>query len=144
MAKSAADIYNRWLQMMQSPTTAQNYTAGVNAVQVNPAQAAMDAQDQYLAGVQQAVNDGRYKAGLQNVTLQGWKAAATGKGAQRLAQGAQAASGKAQAAYQKWAPIYANAAAAAAALPKGGKANAMARVSAVYDIMKQGAGKTIT
>jgi hypothetical protein len=44
--------------------------------------------------------------------------------------------------FQKYGQVYDNAAAAAAALPKGGKANAMARVSAVYDIMKQGFNKS--
>lgn len=136
------DAAAKWLAGMQSPTTRQNYINGVNSVQVNPAQKAAEAQDRYLAGVMDAVNSGRMKARLMATSLQDYKTKAAGKGADRLAAGAAAAAPKMAAHFQKWGPIYDQASAAAAALPKGGKSNAMARVAAVYDIMKQGAGKS--
>lgn len=132
----------KWLASMQSPTTTQNYVNGINGYQGNPMAAAAEAIPQYLAGVQDAVNSGRMQQKLLAVPVSSWKANATGIGAQRLAQGAQKASAKVQAHFQRWGPIYQQASQAANALPKGGKANAMARVSAVYDILKQAAGKS--
>ena len=142
MAVKQQDSAAKWLAMMQSPTTQQNYVNGIQAYQGNPMAAAADAEQRYLAGVQDAVNSGRMRDKLLSTPVSTWKTNATTKGAQRLAQGAQAASQKVVAHFQKWNPIYQQAAAAAAALPKGGLANAMARVQAVYTIMKQGAGKS--
>jgi hypothetical protein len=81
------------------------YTAGVNAVSVNPAQSAIAAVDRWVAGIQAAAANGSYVKGLQNVTLQSWKQAAVTKGAPALATGAQVGQAKVMAAATKWQPI---------------------------------------
>lgn len=135
------DAAAKWLASMQSPTTASNYVNGINGTTVNPMQLAAQAKDRYLAGVQAAVNDGRYESRLMATPLSAWKNGATGKGAQRLSSGAAAAAPKMQAHFQKWGPIYANISQTVQQMPKGGAANAMARVMMAYQMLKQGAGK---
>lgn len=128
---------------MQNAQTAQNYADGINGYTGNPMQAAADADDRYLASIQDAVQSGRRRQALLAVPVTTWKGNATGKGKQRLAEGARVAAPKVQAHFQKWTPIYQSIANQVASMPKGGKANSMARVAAAYDALKQAAGKTI-
>lgn len=68
------------------------YTAGINAVQSNPAEAAStpEALAKYQAATSAAgAPGGRMQQGLSKVTLQSWKAAASGVGATNLVTGAQ-------------------------------------------------------
>jgi hypothetical protein len=142
--KTAAQMASAYQAAMSNPQTAANYTQGVQSVTTSPTQTAADpaSLQRYVMGTQQAVASGRMAAALQAVTLQQWQTAATQKGAPRLASGAQAASAKVSAFFQKWAPIYAQASQAAKALPKGGMANALARVQAAIQVMMSAAGKT--
>jgi hypothetical protein len=145
MAKSAQDSAAKWLAAMQAPATSQAYAAGVAAVTVSPtAQAATPQAEQlYLQGVQDAVSSGRRAAALNSVTLQAWQAAASGKGAQRLSSGAQAAQGKVQAFFTKFAPVFQNIHQTVNAMPKGGMANSLARVQTAITLLKQAAGKPV-
>lgn len=123
---------------------AQKYTDGVNAVTESPtAKAATpEAQALYLRNIQESVSSGRRAAALQNVSLQQWKDAAVKKGANRLASGAQAALPKVQAFFQNWAPVFAQASQAAAAIPNDGSIEtALAKVRASITVMRQAAGK---
>lgn len=67
------------------------YEAGIDRVRENPMEKAAAMSGKYLAGVQEAVQTGRYQAALRAVPFDFWKTAARQKGAQRLAGGAQAA-----------------------------------------------------
>lgn len=64
------------------------YKAGVMAVQENPAQLAIQAKDRWLSGVQEAAQEGRFEAGLADVTKAGWQQACVEKGAANIAAGA--------------------------------------------------------
>ena len=130
-----------WASAMASPTTSAKYTAGVQAVTQSPGAAAAtpEALARYAQGCANSVNSGKRAASL-GYSLQSWQTAATQKGAPRLSTGAQMALPKFQAFAQKWAPIYNQASQAASALPKGGLANALARVSASIQVLMQAAG----
>jgi type IV secretory pathway TrbL component len=77
----------------------------VNAVQTNPAQAAIAAKDRWIANLNDAAANGRYEAGLSKVTLAGWKQAATDKGASNMAAGARNGAAKVQANEQVMGPV---------------------------------------
>lgn len=81
------------------------YTAGVQAVTVNPAQQAIAAKDRWIQGVNAAAANGKYEKGLSTVTLASWKQAATDKGAAALAAGARLGAIKVQQHEQTFGPI---------------------------------------
>lgn len=67
---------------------------GVERVTESPTEKAAQRSDKYLAGVQQAVADGRWQAGLRAVSLAEWKSKTLDKGLIRIATGIDAAKGK--------------------------------------------------
>lgn len=67
------------------------YSAGVQAVQTNPAQKAIAAKAKWEAGIQDAIANNRFVKGLQNVTLEGWKASVRDYGVNRYTGSAQKA-----------------------------------------------------
>jgi hypothetical protein len=142
--KGGANAAQNWLAAMQSPQTAANYKAGINAVTVNPMALAAQAAPLYLQNVTQAVNDGRYAQALNNASPAVWKANATGPGAQNLTTGAQKGYPKFQAFVAKFQPVWASIHQQVSTMPKGGLANALARVSATITALKQAAGKPTT
>lgn len=135
----------KWLAAMQSPATSKAYTDGINAVTQSPTMlaAAPDAEQRYLQNTAESVNSGRRAAALQAVTLQAWQQITTSKGAQRLSTGATAAGPKMQSFFAKWNPIFANVSQTVRAMPKGGMANALARVQTTIQMLKQAAGKPV-
>lgn len=143
MAKSAQQMADAWSAAMGSATTATNYKQGIANCTVNPMAmaATADAQQRYASGTADAVASGRMAAKLNAVPVQVWKDNATNVGAQRFTSGATKAKSKVQRHFQQWAPIYQQASDAAKSLPKGGMANAMARVQAAMSILMQAAGK---
>jgi len=60
---------------------------GVNAVTESPMEKAALKADAYLAGVQRAVQSGKYAANLRKVTLSDWKQAMLKKGIQNMQNG---------------------------------------------------------
>lgn len=67
---------------------------GIDRVTVNPCELAAAKQDKMLTNLTAAVNDGRWKAGLQRVSLEQWKDKAKNVGAGRIASGINAAKAK--------------------------------------------------
>lgn len=67
---------------------------GIDRVTVNPCELAAAKQEKMLANLTAAVNDGRWKAGLQRVSLEQWKDKAKNVGAGRIASGINAAKAK--------------------------------------------------
>lgn len=122
---------------------AQKYTEGINKVTESPmAKAATpEAMQRYVDGVQRSVSSGKRVQALQAAPLATWKQNATGEGASRLAGGARKGQAKYAAAAQKWAPILAQASAAAAAVqgPKS-LSTAMAKVQANLGVIMAAAG----
>lgn len=144
MPKTPQQMATNWRSAMQNPQTSQKYKDGINNFQGNPMALAAtpDAEARYLNGVQQSVASGKRTQKLQSVPVDRWKTNSVNVGSMQLSTGATKAMDKVSAHFQKWGPVYQQASAAAHALPKGGKANAMARVSAVLDVLYQAAGKT--
>lgn len=86
MAKtSPQDAVKKWSQNLSNARPA--IEAGVRAVTVAPTQSAANKVDKYQAGVQRAVESGKYQRGLQAVTLQQWQQAMINKGVSRLQNG---------------------------------------------------------
>lgn len=85
----------RWSQGMQGAST--KYKEGIDGVTESPMERAAANQQGYLNGVMEAVNSGKWAAGLRRTSLAQWKEAAKNVGASRLASGAMAAKPKMQA-----------------------------------------------
>jgi hypothetical protein len=104
-------------------------TAGVQAVQTSPMAKAAAQVNQYLQGVTNAVNSGKWVRGLNRRTLSDWQNSMTTKGIPRISTGAQAAIPKMQAFMTQWLPYEQ---AGVAALPARGDINAnIARATAM-------------
>lgn len=139
MAKSAQQATNNWKAGMQAPTTAQRYKDGINSYQGNPMQAAASQADYWA---QQVVNSKqRYIDKLNATPVDRWRTNATTMGATALTTGATKGASKYQDYANKFQGVWQQASQAAKSLPKGGKANALARISASMDVMMQAAGK---
>lgn len=121
----------------------ESYKAGINAVTENPMALAAAQADKAARNYQEAMSSGRWQQKMMSVSMDAWKQAAVNGGAQRLASGVAKGLAKMQRHLQEWAPTYEQAKQAARAIPNDGKAGAMARVAAVYDLMKQKANKPI-
>jgi hypothetical protein len=142
-AKTADEIHQAWINAMKSGQTAARYRAGIERFQGNPMQLAAAADNLYLSQVTDAVVSGRRAAALNAVPVTRWKNNAVTTGTQRLASGADKGAEKQRAAAVKWAPIYAQASAAAGAIPKDGTtATALQKVAAAIDVLRRAAGKT--
>lgn len=88
MAKNPNDIAEKWANRMGAAST--EVQKGVMAVTTAPTQLAAAKEQKYLAGVQRAVTEGKYKRGLERVSLSDWQQSMIQKGIPRMAQGAQA------------------------------------------------------
>lgn len=91
-------------QVRNLSNSVEDIRRGVNAVTDSPTEKAANAQDNYVAGIQRAVADGKWQRGLRRITLQQWKDAFLNKGLNRIAPGAQAAQGKVEAFYREFFP----------------------------------------
>jgi hypothetical protein len=68
--------------------------ANIAATTVNPMERAANAQDKYIAGIQRAVQSGKWQAGLRSGALESWKSATIEKGIPRYGQGLEQARAK--------------------------------------------------
>ena len=85
MAMSPSQIADKWARNTKAAT--QSMKDGVMAVTESPMEKAAARSDAMVAGVQRAVNEGRWQAGLRRVTTQQWKDRMISKGIPRVAQG---------------------------------------------------------
>ena len=82
----------KWARNTGASTEA--YKRGVDLVQESPMEKAANNTAAYIAGVQRAVDSGKFQASLRRVPLSVWKDKTKTVGAQRLAAGAAAAKPK--------------------------------------------------
>ena len=145
MAKSAEEILKRYQEAMASTQTKERYKRGIERVTESPmAKAATpEAMALYLERVKESVDSGRREQSLMNAPLSRYKDNAMTTGAERLQTGAKKSEAKHRAVLAKWAPVYAEASAAANALPKGDLDAGMARCRAAAATMKRAAGKAV-
>lgn len=80
------------------------YKNGVQSVQVNPAQSAIGAKDRWIQALNEAAAEGRYEAGLSNVTLSGWQQSCIEKGAPAIQAAARMGAIKVQRSEQEVGP----------------------------------------
>lgn len=87
MAKKydAAAVTAKQIRRAQGATT--DYVAGVEAVDVSPTAQAAKKKDKMRAGINAAIDSGKWEEGLASVSLEDWKAAAVKKGGDRYASG---------------------------------------------------------
>ena len=88
---NADQFYSLWKQRLDA--SVDRIRAGVQRMTENPCEKAADAQDKWVAGVQEAATTGRWAASLRTVTLDDWKAAMINKGVTRIPQGTTNAEG---------------------------------------------------
>lgn len=77
---------------------------GIDRVTENPCKLAAAKQDKMLANLTAAVNNGKWKAGLDRVTIEQWKDKAKNVGVNRIAAGIDAAKDKTTSFFDKLLP----------------------------------------
>ena len=92
---NAAQFAEKWARRLSGST--QDIIQGVERVSESPTDKAANAQDKMRARLLEAIDSGKWAAGLRRVTLADWKQAMTTRGIQRLAAGVDAAKPKVQA-----------------------------------------------
>lgn len=131
--KSADQVAQKWAQNLTN--SVQSIKNGVQAVTTSPMEAAAAQAQQYAQGVQQAINSGKWQAGLRRVSLGQWQQAVLSKGLSRIADGASQAKGKVQAVMQQLLPHIQ--AGVAALPPRGSKQQNQQRMLAFSEHMSQ-------
>lgn len=120
-------VAQKWAQNLGAAT--QHIQAGVQAVQTAPGQRAAAQKQVWLAQLQ--ANADKWARNVSAVTLGEWQQAMIDKGIARIGSGAQAAIPKMQNFLTAFLPHVEQGAAAVRQMPKGGMANAEARVLAM-------------
>jgi hypothetical protein len=117
MNQNAMEVARRWASRLGG--SMESIRSGVQAVTVAPTERAARQQDAYLAGIQRAVTDGKYAAGLRRVTLADWQNAMLNKGLSRIGSGATAAIPKVESFMQEFLPHVAAGQAKLESMPRG-------------------------
>ena len=84
-AQTAQDWLTAWGNGLNAKVA--NYTKGVNAVQIAPGAAAAAKAEKMRAGVNAAIDSGKWQRNVSAVSLGDWKSAASTKGAQNIPSG---------------------------------------------------------
>lgn len=93
MAKiTPQEFAEKWARRLTASTP--DIQRGVNRVDVSPTEKAANKKDKMLTNLTQAVQSGKWEAGLRKVTLQDWKKQIIEKGIPRINQGVQGAQGQ--------------------------------------------------
>lgn len=86
MAKlTSSEFAEKWSRRLSS--AGQDIQKGIQRVDTSPTEAAAAKKDKMLQNVTNAIQNGKWEAGLRRVTLQDWKKAAIEKGIPRISQG---------------------------------------------------------
>lgn len=86
MPKNPNDIAKKWARNLGQ--SGESIRSGVMGVTESPTQKAAQRADAYMQGVQRAVTDGKWQAGLNRVSTEDWRRAMLDKGLPRIASGA--------------------------------------------------------
>jgi len=129
--RSAADIAQKWKRNLSA--SVESIRAGVQAVDQSPTDLAADKADQYLIGVQNAVDSGKYQAGLRSVSLAEWKTAMLDKGVPRIASGASSGESKVLSFLNEWLPFVESGQRMLENMPRGSLAENIARSTAMIE-----------
>lgn len=118
-----------------------DYQAGVRRVQQAPGESAARAQNRMLAGVQQAVQSGRWANRVRSVSLGEWQQKTAEVGGARYAQGVQAAQAKIEQRMGQLLPMVDAAAAKAKSMPADTKEQRIQRSVAFQQAMTKLGGR---
>ena len=102
MAKDPKQVAEKWVRRSQAAT--QDMVNGVNNVTRNPAEQAIAKEQKLVNNWNAAIQSGKWKRGMQAVTLDGWKQSMIQKGAPRVAAGVQSAQAKQEQFYAELIP----------------------------------------
>ncbi|KKN35890.1 hypothetical protein LCGC14_0778940 [marine sediment metagenome] len=97
MAKKlpTADAFaEKWNRRIKASTP--DIRAGLEGVEEAPTLAAVAKKDKFKTRLMEAIDNGKWEAGLRRVSLEEWRSAAINKGVPRIAAGADEAQGKVQ------------------------------------------------
>jgi len=133
--KNPQEVARKWSRNLSG--AGESIKAGVQAVTRSPTDAAAARQDAYVAGVERAAASGKWRRGLQRVTLQDWQGAMLGKGIQRIATGAQAAIPKMESFMGEWLPYMAGLQTKLQSMPRGDLNTNIARMVAAVEYNAQ-------
>lgn len=135
--KTLQQAVDNWTSAMGSTETANKYKQGINNTTENPMMLAAtdEAMTNYLNGVQRSITSGKRVAKLQAASFSDWKQTSTTIGVQNLANGAKKGKPKMQRGLAPYAAAWPQMRQAARSLPRGGKTNAMNRISAALDVI---------
>lgn len=84
-----AEFAEKWKRRISAAT--QDVRAGVERVTVAPTELAIAKKDKMLARLMDAINSGKWEAGLRRVSLEDWRRSMLDKGLGRIAVGAEQA-----------------------------------------------------
>jgi hypothetical protein len=132
---TSSQVAQKWARGMTG--SVQSIKDGVQAMTENPMAKAAARQDAYVAGVQRAVDNGKYRDGLLSVSFEEWKRSTAEKGTQRIASGVTAASDKMTKFFDQLLPFTARVSAEIDQMPKGSESDNMARMVANFQKMSQ-------
>lgn len=135
MAKSAQQVAAEWRKGLTN--SASKIRDGVMAVTSSPMMKAAQQADAMLAGVQRAVESGKWQEGLASVSLEEWKTATAEKGVQRLVSGATAAEGKVVEFMSQLLPYTERVSAQIAAMPSATQEDRRQKMLTNFDLMTQ-------
>ena len=88
VTKSVGSSSDKWVR--RAGAAAQDYKQGVQSPRTSWQEATADAEENYNAGVQEAISAGRFGKGVSAAGNQKWQAKAASKGADRFGPGVQA------------------------------------------------------
>jgi hypothetical protein len=116
VAKSLESVVSKWAN--NAGAAQQSYVDGINNTTVDPTALAVQNEQGYLQGVQQAVSSGLWRRRLQQVGKAGWQQSSIDKAA-NFGNGINAGRTKFERAMGTWLPIIQQTGAAAKAMPGG-------------------------
>lgn len=125
--KDPAQVAQKWANNLGAAT--QHITAGVQAVQTAPGQAAAAKKALWLSRLQNSAD--KWARNVSRVSLEDWKAAMLNKGVQRISSGATAAVPKMTTFMTEFLPYVERGAQQVRAMPKGDLGASIARASAM-------------
>jgi len=102
MAKDPKQVAEKWVRRTQAAT--QDMINGVNNVVKNPAEQAIQKEQKLVTNWNASIQSGKWKRGMQTVTLDGWKQSMIQKGAPRVSAGVQTAQSKQEQFYSELLP----------------------------------------
>lgn len=128
-------IVEKWKRNLVA--SAPTIKAGVLAYQGNPMERAAAKADDYLRGVMEAVQSGKYQQALRDTPKSAWVDGIINKGLQNLSAGVTSGAPKMQNFLSQFMPYAEQVSQAVAQLPKGGVENAKARASLAIEMLSQ-------